>query len=67
MPSEGDVGWGLPRYVNASTYKELPAMFKRTVIREDFLKNTGLKAGIDLALEWLNGMQYFLIPFFPLL
>jgi len=54
--SPEDVGWGLPRYVDAKTYDDLPSIFHRTTIRKEFLKISKLEGGINAAVATINGM-----------
>nr|XP_002123695.1 arachidonate 5-lipoxygenase-like [Ciona intestinalis] len=53
-PTENDIGWGFPRYVNAVTYKDLPDVFQRTKIRQLAQTTNKLESGIHLMLKQLE-------------
>uniref|UniRef100_H2Y5X3 Lipoxygenase domain-containing protein n=1 Tax=Ciona savignyi TaxID=51511 RepID=H2Y5X3_CIOSA len=53
-PTSSHIGWGLPRYMNANTYKELPSIFQRNEIRQKHLDNEDLKAHINTTLKVLS-------------
>ena len=54
-PKEGEVGFGLPRYVKAQKYNELPLILKRDQVREENFLFKGLEAGINLVVTYLEG------------
>nr|XP_039267987.1 allene oxide synthase-lipoxygenase protein-like [Styela clava] len=49
-PNIDDIGWGLPRYVDATTFKELPKIFHATDVRQDNLFSRGFEAIVNRAL-----------------
>ena len=58
-PTPEDIGWGLPRYVNASKYQELPPLFKRTAIREKDVDGNRFSAAVKAALSFVEGMAAY--------
>ena len=45
--SPGELGWDLPRFVNASTSDELPALLKKSIIRKETKRSTLAKGFIN--------------------
>ena len=46
---------GLPRYVNASNYDELPSIFKRLVVRIRDLKDASNEVTLSVKIAALEG------------
>ena len=58
-PKEGSDLYGLPRFVNAQKYDELPLILKRDQVRQEHFEVTQLEAGINLVLTYLKGLCLF--------
>jgi len=56
MASPGDLGWDLPRFVNANTYDELPDLLKKSIIRKDTRDSALAEAAIKGAIAWMKGI-----------
>ena len=57
--SPGELGWDLPRYVNASTYDELPALLKKSIIRKETRESDLAEAALNGLLTWMKGKRKF--------